>query len=189
MQLKIIFLTTFIILAGCSVISEDKIFLSCEGIEKSVTHGEVGVTPVIERYEIKKTLKVEKELRELFFKRIYKTDQDKDKEGKNSKIFSIKFTGQNDMYTHVSDFNDDDLKSTLKEIVIVNEDNINIIKNEKFLKKLENNKSENIEVSYRFELDRISGVYTETKKIVKNFSKLESTTESNGVCKKVAKAI
>jgi len=188
--LKRLSLFITLLISGCYELKDEKIYLSCEGIERTQTvdySKEAGQRISSKEIERKMTLKIHSESRESFFKRKSEEDPLKNIENKKPQIYVIKFTDGAEFFTR----NFDNTTNTSREngyiIAEVTDQKAYITQNSHSYFQKEGNKSLLEDIYYSFDLDRISSVFSEKKKI--EYGLVTTEIESKGICKKIEKII
>ena len=188
--LKRLSLFISLLISGCYDLKDEKIYLSCEGIERTYTvdySKEAGQRISSKEIERKMTLKIQSESRESFFKRKRIEDPLKNIENKEPQIYIIKFTDGAEFFTDNFDNTTDTGREDSNVIVGVTDQSAYIAQNSHSYLKFDGNKSSSEEAHYSFDLDRISGVFSEKKKI--EYGLVNTEIESKGICKKIEKII
>ena len=190
MTLKFLPFLFLLFLVGCNRFANEKIFLSCEG--KEVTKNLVSQFPTVyknsDSYR-KFTLKIETMRREDLYKKTNRIDPITTEESKNSKSYVATFTGNSELYTKFTEQLIDNGHVIINHDVSGNEQSFKIFKSETVYEAKDKKKPTNKVVIYNFNLDRISGDFSEKEETFINYSVLPSTVESKGTCKKIDKVI
>ena len=132
------------------------------------------------------TLKIQSESRESFFKRKNEEDPLKNIENKKPQIYVIKFNDGAEFFTRDFDNTTNTSRENGNIIAEVTDQNAYITQNSHSNFKKEDNYFFE-DTYYLFDLDRISGVFSEHKKIETRL--LTAEIESKGTCKKIEKII
>ncbi len=146
-------------------------------------------------YEIKNndrkfTLKIQRESRSSFFKRINFKDPLAGEKDVPPEIHSIKFTNEGDLFTLSSEQRISDRITRINNKIYVSDLTINLYKDTEIIDDDPKKSIHYQKIKYDFSVDRISGEYTEYQSNVVNGGFFHpSTIESKGVCKKVIKSI